>query len=448
MLAPAHAFSMLRQGLLAMTSNGLTLVVTLVTGILIARQLGTTGRGELTAILTITTLMGWAFAAGCGQAAQYHQALNPERGGQLISTWLLLIAVLGVLAAVAGEALLPTLFAAQSPSTHQLARLYVVTAFLVPCSELLVGVLLGDHDFVFFNVFRVAQPAATAALYVALWVLHEFTLTSALAATLATGALGTLVVAVRAIRRHGLKRPSLELGRSSFWYGLRAHGTILAGLVNLRLDLLVIPAFLAASAVGLYAVATSVAWLIVAISSNLSNVVLSVAARQGAEGTRTVLFSLQATLLIGAALALVLALLANVLVPLVYGPAFSGSVLPFRLLLPGSVLYAAATMLWSGLYAANRPFRAAISQLVGLAVTLVGLLLFLRQGGIVAAAIVSTASYGVVFAASLILYQRATNVKWALLLPSWAELVGAGEVALRGAQDGAAWMRVARPWRG
>jgi O-antigen/teichoic acid export membrane protein len=448
MLAPANGFSMLRQGLLAMSSNGLTLLVTLVTGILIARQLGTVGRGELTAILTITTLMGWAFTVGCGQGAQYFQAVNPARGGQLISTWLLLIAVLGVLAALVGEALVPTLLAAQSPSAHQLARLYVVTAFLVPCAELLIGVLLGDHDFVFFNVFRVAQPAATAALYVALWLLHDFTLTSALAATLATGFLGTLVVAVRAIRRHGLKRPSLELGRSSLWYGLRAHGTILAGLANLRLDLLIIPAFLAASAVGLYAVATSVAWLIVAVSSNLANVVLSVAARQGSAGTRTVLFSLQATLLIGAALALVLALLAHVLVPLVYGPAFSGSVLPFRLLLPGSVLYAAATMLWSGLYAANRPFMGTISQLAGLAVTVVGLLLFLRPGGIVAAAMVSTVSYAVIFVASLLLYRRAAGVKWSLFLPSWAELVDAGEVALRGAQEGAAWGRVARPWRG
>lgn len=433
-------FSLLRQGLLATISNGLTLGVTLVTGILIARHLGTSGRGELTAILTLTAMLGWAFAAGVGQSAQYQVAREPQTAGRLISSWLLIIVVLGALAALAGELLLPTLFAAQSAATVHLAQLYVLTAFSVPLSELLLGVLLGDHDFFFFNAFRVAQPAALAVLYLALWATHSFTLTSALAATLAAGLGGTLVVAARAIWRHGLGRPSLGLGWASFWYGIRAHGTNLAGLANLRLDLLIIPAFLAASTVGLYAVATSAAWLIVAVSSNLANVVLAAAVRQGAAGTRTIVSSLQATLAAALAIALALAVLADVLLPLVYGAPFAASILPFRLLLPGSVLYAAASILNSGLYAANRPFMATFTQLGGLAVTVAGLLLFLRSGGIVAAALVSTTSYTVVFLLALVLYRHTVKLSWRQLLPSRAEFSGAGQVALREARELVPWL--------
>ena len=51
-------FSLLRQGTFAFTSNGLTLGLTVITGVLAARLLGTAGRGELTAILTVTSLIG------------------------------------------------------------------------------------------------------------------------------------------------------------------------------------------------------------------------------------------------------------------------------------------------------------------------------------------------------------------------------------------------------
>jgi hypothetical protein len=104
-------------------------------------------------------------------------------------------------------------------------------------------------------------------------------------------------------------------------------------------------------------------------------------------------------------------------------------------------------MLWSGLYAANRPFMAATSQLVGLVVTVFGLLLFLRQGGILAAALVSTASYSVVFLVALLLYRRAAKLEWSGLLPSPAQFLGAGQVALRSGQYGVVWRRLAGPWR-
>src|SRR5438105_10198928 len=120
-------FSLLRQGTFAFTSNGLTLGLTVITGVLAARLLGTAGRGELTAILTVTSLIGWAFTFGCGQAAEYHQARHPEDGARLMGTWLALLIVLSTLAVLAAELILPVLFASQTPGTLRLAQLYVLS---------------------------------------------------------------------------------------------------------------------------------------------------------------------------------------------------------------------------------------------------------------------------------------------------------------------------------
>ena len=86
------------------------------------------------------------------------------------------------------------------------------------------------------------------------------------------------------------------------------------------------------------------------------------------------------------------------------------------------MLYVGAWILCAGLYAANRPFTAAVTNILGALVTVPGLLLFLRPGGVVAAAVVTTISYGAVFAASVYLYSRATERRLREFLPTTDEL--------------------------
>jgi O-antigen/teichoic acid export membrane protein len=114
-----------------------------------------------------------------------------------------------------------------------------------------------------------------------------------------------------------------------------------------------------------------------------------------------------------------------------YGSAFEPGLVPLRLLLPGSVCYACAAVLWSGLYALNRPLTAAATQALGLVVTVTGLSLFLAAGGIKVAALVSSIAYGAVFASALVLYRRAARLAWRdfILLP---EVRGPGLLARLG----------------
>jgi O-antigen/teichoic acid export membrane protein len=189
------------------------------------------------------------------------------------------------------------------------------------------------------------------------------------------------------------------------------------GEVNGRLDLLIMPAILPAASVGLYSVATNVSWIPVAVAGALHLLVLPAAARRGEDGVRIVVAAARATIAAGLALGLAIALLAGVAVPFVYGADFSGSVEPVILLLPGSVAMAAAGILLAGLNAADRPLTAAAAQLPGVVITAVGLALFLKPGGIVAAAIVSSAAYTSVLVTGACLYRRATGIAWRRLLP-------------------------------
>jgi O-antigen/teichoic acid export membrane protein len=274
-----------------------------------------------------------------------------------------------------------------------------------------LGILLGTQRYLFYNAFGFVQPALTAALYIGLWKLGVLSTGTALATTLGVSLTLGILLAFQTLKGR-IARPDWSQGRKSMWYGIRAHGTNLGGMMNSRLDLMIIPAFLAASSVGLYSVATNISWVVVSISAAIAAIVLPEAARHAEKGVPVVVHSLQATFFVAAALASAIALVGGAALRTLYGAEFEHGVVALRLLLPGSVCYACAAVLWSGLYALDRPLTAAASQALGVVVTVTGLSLFLAAGGIEVAALVSTVAYAAVFASALVLYRRAANLAW------------------------------------
>jgi O-antigen/teichoic acid export membrane protein len=142
----------------------------------------------------------------------------------------------------------------------------------------------------------------------------------------------------------GVGRPDLRLGLRTLWYGARGEGATLAANVNTRLDVAMLPAFVSAASVGLYSVATNVSLIVYTMANTFAGLVLPSAARDPQRGTLKVIGSLYATVAIAALLALALALFARPLIGFVYGDDFREAADPLRLLLPGAVLFAGASI--------------------------------------------------------------------------------------------------------
>jgi O-antigen/teichoic acid export membrane protein len=416
------ARGLVRAGLVTYLFAGLTLVANLVTGIVTARALGPSGRGVIVALITINQLMGFLFAMGVAQSLSYFIARRPQDGARLFSTWVLMLIPLAMLAIAISELLLPTIFAADGDRAVALGRWFVLMIVLVIGLELNYGLLLGAHDFFVYNALRFALPLLLAATFVVLWRLDALTVKSALVTdALATG----LVVAVgmaRAGRLIGVAAPDFRLGATTLWYGVRGEGASLAQHVTARLDVAMLPAFVATAGVGLYSVATNISLIVYQLANTFAGVVLPSAARDGERGPLKVIASLWASLVAAGLIALGLALFARPLLGFVYGDDFRDAAEPLVLLLPGAVLFAGSSIVSAGIYAAGRPFTATVPQLIGMVVTVVGLAVFLRMGGITAAALVSTAAYSTVFLATLVAYKVVTGRPWRWFVPTPARL--------------------------
>jgi O-antigen/teichoic acid export membrane protein len=387
-----------------------------------ARALGPQGRGITVGLSAFTQLVGFFFAMGASQSLSYFIGQRIEDGPRLFTSWIMILLPVTLVGVLCGELLLTTVFSVHNHEALSVGRWFVLTVVLVIALELNSGLLLGAHDFTYFNALRFAQPAMMAISFVVLSELGDLTVTSALIAPTVATAIVLAVGIGRSLQRLGLGPPDMRLARTTLWYGIRGHGLLIASNVNARLDVAILPAFVSASAVGLYSVATNISLIIYQLSNTFSALVLAAAAREPRRGREIVLGSLFVTLVIAGGLALVIGVLAKVLLGVVYGARFRAAAPTLRLLLPGSVLFAGSAVLSAGIYASGRPLTTSAAQLLGMAVTVAGLVIFLPTGGITAAAIVSSCAYSTVFVASLVAYKNVNRLQWRAFLPTRARL--------------------------
>ncbi len=414
---PFVAGGLVRAGLITYLFSGLTLIANLVTGVVTARALGPGGRGITVSLTTVSQLTGFLFALGAAQSLSYFIARRPQDGPSLLATWMLMLIPVAALAVGLAQLLLPVIFP-DDPEAVTIGRWFMFTIVVVIGQELNYGLLLGIQDFVVYNVLRFAQPLLVAVVFVALWAVGDLTVESALLVSTLAAAVILMAGMMRSVRSMGVGRVDLRLGLRTAWFGIRGQGSLVASNVTARLDVAVLPAFVTSASVGLYSVATNISLIVYQLSNTFAGLVLPSAARDPERGRHKVVGSLWASLAVAGLLAIVLAVFAEPLLGLVYGDDFREAAESLRLLLPGAVLFAGSSILNAGIYAAGRPFTATVTQVVGMLATVVGLALFLSGGGITAAALVSSGSYAMIFAVSLVAYQRVSGLTWRELLPT------------------------------
>jgi O-antigen/teichoic acid export membrane protein len=272
-------------------------------------------------------------------------------------------------------------------------------------------VLIGQQRFQSLNVVRLAQPLIYAVGLVVIAAANSFTVSAALLVQVGSYAVVMLIAAASLVRSVGFARPSASLSISALGYGLRLQGVALGQLLTARLDLLMLPAFVAAAGLGYYSVAVSVASMVAVLFGGLGMVIFPIAASADREQAADVVErGLRLTLFGGAASVILLALCAPALIPLVYGTQFVASVPALWLLLPGVVLWSASTVLGGGLQAGNRPGLASVAQLLAMVVTVVGLVGTLPRFGIEGAAATSTVAYGVAFTLNLVFLRSTMGI--------------------------------------
>jgi O-antigen/teichoic acid export membrane protein len=369
--------------------------------VLVARLGGAADVGLLALLRVLPGLFGVLAACGLPGATGYFFA-GPDSRAQRLWPTIRAVMVLGaaggtvawlLLSPVIGSLLLP-----------EVSGLVLVLAGLTVATQLPVAVakssLQALEDRSGSNIVTAAEELAFVPAYL-LAHLAGLTgalglVTSLLAADVAVASWGWVRLrrkaAQQAIVLRG--RPDRALGRRIVSFGLRSQVGGIVGLLNLRLDFILLGAMAGPAALGVYAVASKFAELVRLPALAVTWVTYPAVARQGparaAVDARRQVPPLLAVGVVGAA---AVALVAGPLLPLVYGPAFRAAVAPTRIIVAGLVAAPAGGLASGFLLGTRRPGTNSLLLGGGLVVTMALDAILIPRLGVTGAALASAAAY-------------------------------------------------------
>jgi O-antigen/teichoic acid export membrane protein len=369
-------------------SNGLLLLLNVVTGIITARALGPEGRGELAALLAVPTFVCFLAPLGLSSALVFESKSGRSTADAISATALLLAIVLGIVAALLAAIGTPWVLNTHQPALVTTAVWLSAFSILGLLANLGMAVLQGKEKFSQCNAIRVAQPVLTVLAMAVVVMGPGLNPLQAALITFCAGFPGLIwnlwlirpkaSVPLQAIR-HAF--------RNLYRYALRASsGDLLSGLAG-QLDKIVVVALFAPREVGLFTVAMSLSRVLLVAPQAVTQVLLArTAGRTVDEVITTVTRTAAVTLAMVSIGAVLLWLTGPVLLSLLYSKDFAAGTILLQLLLLEACVTAMHQVLSQPFLALDRPGALGVQQAAGVITSVA--LLFLLSGpvGIVGAA--------------------------------------------------------------
>lgn len=391
-----------------LTVNVVMAALGLATGILIARVLGPSARGDAAAAVQWGTVAATIADFGIGLAMAYFVGSAPQRTRALWGLGLLLAATWGVVVALACGLLLPTYV---QPGARDALRL----AFLGMPAALLAGyqgyVLLGAQRVGAYNVSRLAGAIAyTVAVVTAVVAVRTAEMVAiALVASHVVSAGTSAALLLR--RERPVWRIERGMLREVAVFGAKTQAASIAANATLRLDQLLLSLLATSLELGQYAVAVAIAGAPGPLYSAFAALVIPAVSREAKKGrgSRELLRHTRWAFIAGVPIITVGLLVMKPAVTVAFGDAYSPAVLPARILLVAAVFQGVNAILGNGLRTLGNPTAAAIGEGVGLIATVALLAMLLRPYGIVGAAVASLVAYAIVTVVLGLYARRATQ---------------------------------------
>lgn len=385
----------LRPFALTMSVNVGMTILSAVAGLLIARAIGPSGRGNYAAVAAWFGLFLTVGEVGQTAATTYFAARDPAAAPRVLTTSRRIMTVTGAVATLIGFLIAPLL------AHHSRSLTIAYWTVFASCLPSFIGAsctfTLQARHLKAWNIVRIAQPALYFAVVVAAWAGGFLTLEMASIAIASTVSLQTLL-AYMLCRRVGLTGGAYDrtLTGPLIRYGASQAASAAPAVVNTRLDQVFLSQMASASQLGLYAVAVSLTSLASPVIASVGNVLFPRLAGTSVDESRVQRerTAIIGSLVLATAILAIVAASASLVIPTLFGSHFHGAIAMVWILAPGGVFLAVGLPAGDLLRARGKPGTVATSQALGAIVTVVLLIILLPHFAANGAAATSTIAYG------------------------------------------------------
>ena len=388
------------------------------TGVISARLLGPSGRGDLAA-LTLWPMALLTFnPLAVNSAFVFHVG---RREFSLAAVWTagtVLGALQSVMMILAGLAVVPLALHGYPADVRRLAFIFLGFAPVIVFGGQPPAIFQGEMKITAYNAVRTLAPAVYAVGLVMLFLLRRRNLSDVVFCQLAGFVAAAGWGYSRLLRCHPFRFVwDAAALKSMVIFGWKTQLSNITAFVNQRMDQLLLSLFIPSRDLGLYVVAVTVTSIALVFPQAAGAVAYAAGASSSApEAGRVIARSMQLSLVclvVGCGLLFAVVPWA---IPRVFGPAFAGSVLACRILLPGTVALGLCQVLYEGARALNQPALPSYAEGCSMIVTLACLALLVPRFGFVGAAIASSLAYTTSLMVTLALFRARAGIGWQQLL--------------------------------
>lgn len=404
MNAPSSASSSFLRSVRTTAAYNLAATATsALTGILLARWLGPSGRGDYAAITAYMVVALIICELGLGSSVVYHISRNIPAQADYVKTATALLLPMALVAAVASAILGQALFG-NSGDRH---RAFIFIPICIALS--LIGApatgALQSLAIVRWNAVRVLVPVLFLILVLITESRASLDAASAIIALAIALAIQTCVAWLLYLRSYAARSRFLPASVVPMLrYGLLNMSSTTPNSLNGRVDQLVLAFVVSSAALGQYAVAVSLSLLAAPFAMAFGYVAFPSIAK-GETVSQTIRTAARGSLFVSLVVVIAVVALAPFAVPLVVGSGYR--IVPQLLLLlaPGAVVFSVNRVLGDLLRGLGRPGLVAICEWLGVSLTVAGLIVLVPYLGVAGAAVTSSVTYCLVY----VLLRRAVS---------------------------------------
>ncbi len=392
---------------LAVTAANLTI------GIILSRVLGAAGFGLYSSIIVVPMIVIGLTQLGIRRATMYHLGSKKLPEDHIVSAVFILLLITSVLSVVISG--LVFLFSESRNADPLLLTLILLTVPLVLCNVFAGGIFLGKQEILRANILN-AGPTIMNLIFIILFVgILKLSVRGAFLA-LFLGNFGMFFFVFYIIRKsyHITWKYHEGIMKSMVRLGAVFALSVFIMQLNYRIDIILMKKYSTLEQVGLYSLAVQIAEQLWHVPYAIETIVLTRSANAPDDMIvhKTVASILRVSLLFGLLGCLLIIILAPLLLPLIFGQAFAGSVPMMQWILPGIMCLVIFRILNSRLAGMGKPQIAIYTFLPSLLINVVLNILWIPRYGGMGAVWATNISYATGAVIFLIVYTRITKMSF------------------------------------
>lgn len=409
--------SLFNDALKLITNQIFVMILVFISGVIIARQLGTSGKGTL-ATLQVYPAMFIALAnLGVRQSSIFYIGKKLIPIEQVVGATLILVIFLGLPGIIISAVLI------SSTQLDELNTVIIILAVSVVPFTLIKGYMSGallGRRFIsaFTKIEKIAALLRFVSIIIFVWFL-AWGITGALFANL----LAVFLVAIYALWCVRNIVPlkisfNFEVIKLLVSKGIVYAIALFIMTLNYKVDVVMLEKLSNVTELGVYSVAVTITNLTWTVPQTITTALFSHSAdaKEAKAFSHRIAKLFRVTIVVGLGFSVFLSCIAPWLIPLVYGDEFMNSILALQLLMPGVFFMITFKILNMDLAGQGRP---GISMLVTIPAVLINVIFnyfLIPKYGAFGASIASSISYSVIGVGITIIFQRVSGVPYSKLL--------------------------------